>query len=435
MSVISAFATLNETSKTCTQCGLCTTRCEVLKDSPFHSVGELAGVIARIAWDYDLNDSCQVSEALRVVCETVQGSEGFVYAVRRCCLCSFCTAQCPVHIHAATAFLAVRELLFLAGIITTAGFESTQVDKEWHIFSVYRAVYGIGYSDFPHLENAHACGADTLFFPGCSLVSYAPELTRAIFDDLNDRGFKTVIYEGCCGSPLKSAGLTERSAALRRSLLEEALAAGIKRIVFACPGCREELREITAANGPELVALPQLLAQAARRLDAAGLAHALKHTPQAIRSGGDEGYRACAEGRIKIAFFDSCHDRSCEFARPLRAMVDGIPTVELAHAGKDALCCGAGGAASLVDPDICDRRIVRIVDEAKDAGADVIVTDCPTCSYSLAAYFLTHKETHPAMLNYLEVIYGIPFDWESVFLQLESMWTGEYGAWVCQQLL
>ena len=84
-----------------------------------------------------------------------------------------------------------RVLFMRAGLMPPDDSKLVMVDNEWNIFSAYRAVYGIGYPELASLEQAaeHGPGlVDTLFFPGCSLVSYAPELTRTVGRWLTDNG-------------------------------------------------------------------------------------------------------------------------------------------------------------------------------------------------------------------------------------------------------
>lgn len=341
-------------------------------------------------------------------------------------MCGTCTCSCPTGVDARSVFASLREVLAQVGATTMVGFESTQVDKEWHIFSVYRAVHGIGYADLPSWESARELGSDTLFFPGCTLASYAPELTREVFSFLQDRGLNPVISIDCCGSPLKSGGLGERVRAYKSDMVRRAREAGIAKVVFVCPGCRDEFSETEESAGMELIALPQLLADAG------------------VRVGKDRVLAAAgsaAGAAPRAAVFDSCHDRDGAFGGPLRSLFEEGALCELPHRGQRALCCGAGGAVSLVDPDLCARRAHRILDdEASSAGAAVLISNCPTCSYTFAAQLRADARTGAddapvRSLNYLELAFENGFDWDLAFYQLESMWSGEYGAWVCQQLL
>jgi hypothetical protein len=138
-----------------------------------------------------------------------------------------------------------------------------------------------------------------------------------------------------------------------------------------------------------------------------------------------------------VTFFDSCHDRADNRnARAIRELVarfmPQVSQVEIAHTGKDNLCCGAGGAVSAYDLDITSRRIGRVVAETSATGAAAAITACPTCSYTFAQELL--RDPHPGFeaLHYLELMFGTRIDWARVFDELASMWTGEYAAWLMQ---
>lgn len=403
------FDRLERAFSACSGCGVCVDRCEVLSDAGISSLRDL---IEPFRGEPSL-------DAVRSVPE-------LALAVRRCCMCGSCTCSCPTDVDARSVLASLREVLARVGATTMEGFESTQVDKEWHIFSVYRAVHGIGYADLPSWESARELGSDTLFFPGCTLASYAPELTREVFSFLQDRGMNPVISTDCCGSPLKSGGLGERVRAYKSDMVRRAREAGIAKVVFACPGCRDEFSETEESEGMEFVALPRLLADAGVKIGKDRVLAA---------AGSSTGAMA------RAAVFDSCHDRDGAFGGPLRSLFEEGALCELPHCGQRALCCGAGGAVSLVDPDLCARRAHRILDdEASSVGAAVLVSNCPTCSYTFAAQLRADERAGAAdapvrSLNYLELAFENGFDWDLAFYQLETMWSGEYGAWVCQQLL
>lgn len=449
MSWSTAFEVVSAAAATCRGCGACVPRCEVLAcaggaDVPL-SVGEAATAFADAA-------AGRGDEAARaaVAALAVERPE-LALAARRCCMDGFCTLGCPDGIDARAVFAALRELLHEAGITGEDGFTMTRVDQQWHIFSAYRAVYGIYYNDLPLLENAREWGADTLFFPGCSLVSYAPELTREVFAWLQGQGMAVALSVDCCGSPLHSGGFADRCEAYKLALLERAREAGIRRVVFVCPGCRDEWETTMGAEAFELIALPELLAEAGVRPRPEKVA-AL--TDRATGNGVSD--ESDAQQTPALALFDSCHDRDGRFGAPLRRIFSDSRTVELAHHGKSALCCGAAGAVSLVDQPLCDRRAHRALDEEPRAvGADLVVANCPTCAYTFAATRRADAAARAsveggsttegadaggaveglAFCQYLELLFEAGFDWSAVFGQLESMWSGEYGPWLAQELL
>lgn len=419
MSWNTAFEVVSAAAAACRGCGACVPRCEVLAcaggaDEPL-SVGEVAAAFA----DAAAGDDAEAARA--AVAALAAERPELVLAVRRCCMDGFCTLVCPDGIDARGVFSALRVLLHEARLTGDDGFTMTRVDQEWHIFSAYRAVHGIFYNDLPSLENARAWGADTLFFPGCSLVSYAPELTREVFAWLQEQGASVALSADCCGSPLRSGGFADRCEAHKAALVSRAREAGIKRVVFVCPGCRDEWETTAGAEAFELVALPELLAAAGARP---------RPEKVAALAGCDDPV---------LAMFDSCHDRDGRFGGPLRRIFADCQSVELDHHGKSALCCGAAGAVSLVDQPLCDARAHRVLDEEpREAGADLVVANCPTCAYTFAATRrgdAAGAVAGPAFCQYLELLFEAGFDWSGVFGRLESMWSGEYGPWLAQELL
>jgi Fe-S oxidoreductase len=337
-----------------------------------------------------------------------------------------------------------REPFMAANLMPPDDSKLVMVDNEWHIFSAYRAIYGIAYPEFVQLADAADVGdaaevkegatddttVDTLFFPGCSLVSYAPELIRRIGQWFDKAGYRWAMSDACCGSPLMSAGLFERSKALRRGLLEQIRAAGVTRVFTVCPGCGEELAEVMG-DEVDIVPLPELL-----------LEH-LAGGDGAFPNESPEPWSASLTPSTpplpsSLTFFDSCHDRfdtrhGTAVRELLRRYLSQTAHIEMEHHGKNTLCCGAGGAVAAYDGEITQRRVWRVLDEARATDADTLVTTCPTCTYTIAQALLNaDAERGMTSHNYLELVFGQTIDWPTVFAQLEAMWTGEYAPWLTQ---
>ena len=503
MSFSLAKQVIDQAVHACIGCGACTGRCAVLKERdasgallPVREGGAgkalvsgqracaraaTAGVDALAAGEDALATSAPMSAdeagadmtvgSLASLFSLVENAEDVaavasahpaaVFAVRRCFMCGYCTLKCPTHVDARGMFTALRELFALGGVVDGSGFTMTQVDKEWHCFSAYRAVYGIWYVDLPPIEDAPALGADTLFFPGCPLASYSPDLTRQAFAWLQENAGPVVFTDACCGSPLKTAGYGDRADAYKKSLVERMVAAGIRRVVCVCPGCAEELASAAAAQGAalEMIALPQLLADAGVRVSANRARELVAQAAAEVREASDaaEAVESTGAGAlsdagetadetavvVRIAPFDSCHDREGVFGGPLRTLLQtqGIQVVEMLHHGANALCCGGAGAVSLVDPAIKEQRIDYLLKgEAAQTGVELLVSNCPTCTYTAAQKRRADIKAGCAVskavpCNYLELIFPGRFDWNQVFDQLEGMWSGQYAAWVRSVLL
>ena len=270
MSFLLAKQAIDQAARACIGCGACTGRCAALEERDASGAllparedgagkasadGRHARACAATAGEAfagmtvgSLASLFSLVENAEDVAAVASAHPAAVFAVRRCFMCGYCTLGCPTNVDARGMFTALRELFSLGGVVDGSGFTMTQVDKEWHCFSAYRAVYGIWYVDLPSIEDAPALGADTLFFPGCPLASYSPDLTRQAFAWLQENAGSVVFTDACCGSPLKTAGYGDRADAYKKSLVERMVAAGIRRVVCVCPGCAEELAAAATAQ-------------------------------------------------------------------------------------------------------------------------------------------------------------------------------------------
>ena len=410
--------TWQDASDQCIQCGGCAPRCELLEPQDITLGGIAARGLDLLRKTGYFSSADQADHALPqtlspVVQTEMNESRDFYALQRRCCLCSHCTAECPGNVSASAVMKGWRHLFALAGLLDPADSKSVMVDNRWHIFSVYRKVYGIEYPEFPALETVGSGRVSTLFFPGCSLVSYAPELTRSVCGWLKKQSISFALTDSCCGSPLSSAGLRERADALKQSLRERIRAAGIERVITVCAGCGEELRAALGGDIP-IVPLPQLLMKAGVTLS----------PPKSMAV------------PTPVALFDSCHDRDGGHGEALRILTGALPRVELPHHGMDTLCCGAGGAVAAFDPGLCTKRVERVLAECLQAGAAALISSCPTCTYTFAAALLNGVSSAGLeSRHYLELLFDCPLDWRRIFANLQDMWEGEHGAWVCEQLL
>jgi len=346
----------------CLECGGCTNVCPVLQE-----------------------EGLGISHVARHVLEGT--ADGDVLAtVLRCGLCGLCSADCPAGVDAHHVMISAREAFAERGLLPYEGCEGVHVDLDATVFSAYRDAFGISYDDLI------PASYDTIFFPGCVLATYSPEITRAAYTWLAGQDMQVALSLHCCGSPLESLGLASRARRLRAHIADEFADAGVRRVVTVCPGCHAKLAG--ALGGIEVVALPDLMS-------AAGVAHS-----------GDE----------VLTVHDSCGDRGGLFGGAVRRVLGGHPLVEMEHHGKHTICCGSGGMVSAVDPDLYAERGRRRLNEFERTGADRLVTACVTCVYALSRQMPRGKA-----VNYLELVFGTSIDWEAVRANQERMWYGEQG--------
>lgn len=382
---------------TCTQCGHCVGACESLTKA-----GMSLGQIARALLDAQRASSTKEELALAIA-----ENGNLVQAVRGCFFCTSCKNTCFAHNDVCDLVYHARVDFQNLGLIERAAWSSVLVDEEWDIFTAYRAIYGIGYADLTRHKayEGHEAetGFSTAFFPGCSLAAYGPELTREIFqtmDELAENGVTMV--DSCCGSSLKSAGFFDRAEALCDRNADELLAAGVRELVCVCPGCANDMKKALEKRG--------------LKIDVRLLASWLT----------DHGFtpkRALPETPLCLS--KSCQDRDGTYLEETKEVL-GLPdeTTSIFRG-----CCGAGGAVSAFDPARQEQQADDKLSFAPD-GATVI-SMCPTCTYTYA-FRLMQQPRDVVNKHYTELLFASQFDWDKTFAQLGGMWSGEYGPWLAQ---
>ena len=381
----------------CTQCGHCTGACESLT-----AAGMSLGDIAKAMLDAQRAASTREELALNIA------SNGpLIQAVRGCFFCTSCKNTCFAHNDVCDLIYHARVDFQNLGLIERAAWSSVLVDEEWDIFKAYRAIYGIGYLDLTrHLAyEGHEAetGFDIAFFPGCSLAAYGPELTREIFQTMEELADgRVTMVDSCCGSSLKSAGFFDRAEALCDRNADELAAAGVRELVCVCPGCANDMRKALEKRGLDVEV----------RLLAGWLAER-----------GFKPKHALPEGPICLS--KSCQDRDGSYLEETRAVL-GLPDDAFSIFNG---CCGAGGAVSAFDPSRQARQADGKMSFAPDGAT--IVSMCPTCTYTYA-YRLMESPRAVENRHYCELLFDSRFDWDRTFAQLGGMWSGEYGPWLAR---
>jgi glycolate oxidase iron-sulfur subunit len=222
---------------------------------------------------------------------------------------------------------------------------------------------------------------DALLFTGCVMDAWQRDVHRSALAVMRATGARAGLpREGgdCCGALHLHAGRESEARKLAR------------RVIAACPG-----------DGPVVV-------------DSAGCGAAMKDYGRLL--GTDEARRFAARvvdfsewvaNRPELALKatgtmvvvqDPCHLRHVQHAEgAVRTVLRG--GYELIELDDDGMCCGAGGAYSVTEPELSgtirDRKVATIRAAARDAKF-VVASANPGCAMHLAAAGLTVR--HPAEL-------------------------------------
>ncbi len=363
MSQNEAKKTIEKFKDECIQCTSCLMKCSLLNE-----LGLTPGEIAQ-----------QILEG-RLTGE-------LIHAIQRCDLCGHCAIDCLVNLNPSCMFLAAREWLMHHGEISPDLYDVMLVDQDWNFFTIYRDTYNIRYEDL--LKDRY----DILFFPGCTLATYTPELTRLAHQWLIERGLKVGFSDMCCGKPLYSIGLIEREQSYLDQLRDQLVQANASQLVTACPNCYYHLKE--RLQQVKILSLYSLLEESGVQI----------------------------RGQTKLTVHDSCPDRfEGSIGREVRNLLSGHEIVEMTSHGENTICCGSGGIVSMIEPEICHERAQRRLNEFYQSGADACVTSCMACAHRLARASRPNETIHC-----LELVFNVRVDYTQIEANVQAMWQGEQG--------
>lgn len=215
--------------------------------------------------------------------------------------------------------------------------------------------------------------AELLYFPGCVTPYRLPRVAQATAKILNKAGMPFMLLgdkEICCGDPLFMTGQLDLAREIVRKNLSLIKETGAKRVVTTCAGCYRTLAE----EWPEITGK---------------LPFEVIHSTQLVKELVDSGKIRLPKAIKKtVTYHDPCElGRHCGIYDEPRKIIESVPGIELVEMlrnRKAAWCCGAGGGVKATFPDLAVEIAGDRLAEAKQAGATVIVSACPTCEMNLS---------------------------------------------------
>jgi heterodisulfide reductase subunit B len=244
------------------------------------------------------------------------------------------------------------------------------------------------------------------YFPGCSLATTAKENSASLISFLDLLGVKLVELEdwNCCGS--SSAHSVDAEAAFLLPARNLSLAPAGKPLLVACPSCLLRLRHAQhrLLNEPEARSLYKKVWGKAfdPRLE---IMHFFEFLDQADARLAPRLGEQPLKGLRFVPYY------GCMLARPPSMRRDknyfglmekvlgrlGAAVVPWAFAGR---CCGTFLTAAR--PEVVIPLVNNIVNGARRAGANCIVTACAMCHMNLESRCTSH---HPVpVLHFSEVL-------------------------------
>lgn len=172
--------------------------------------------------------------------------------------------------------------------------------------------------------------------------------------------------ERCCGHDLLWTGDRENFEALCQLNYEEFKKAGVNEIIVSCPECYQVLSLYMPKVIPSFDIKVTLLMDLLDR---------------EIRKGGISFHSL----KKRVTFQDPCRlARNTTFADVPRMLLERVPEMtlkDMSNKGKGSICCGNNG---FINCDAYSKQIqVKRLKEAKETGAELLITACPKCNIHL----------------------------------------------------
>lgn len=353
---------------TCVQCGLCLPHCPTY----------------RVTGDETMSPRGRIKLMREVQDNDAPVTDDVLNAFSSCVQCRGCEPACPSGVPYGHLMEQTRETLSEAGRLTpwwqrlamkplanprllSAGTSALGLAQR------LKLVPGrLGLSAEIPLRQAPlvATGTDIYLFTGCVMDAMQRDVHRAGLEVLTAAGFgvtPTNELAPCCGALQTHAGLTSDARGLATSMMA-ALEPDLPIIVDSA-GCGAAMKDYGHLLGTDearrfserVFDIHEFLADHVDKLPAV--------EPLAVR----------------VAVQDPCHLRHVQRVHEATRTVLRPFVSELIELDDDGLCCGAGGAYSIMEPDLAGRIRDRKLDAINRAAPEVVASANPGCSMHLGS--------------------------------------------------
>jgi Fe-S oxidoreductase len=283
-----------------------------------------------------------------------------------CNLCGLCAQNCPYGINIGDLCMALREWLVDQGVGPLPRHKMMRDDLAF----VTSDDYTISLPD----PDTGTC--ERVFFPGCNMPAYSPELVLEAWRYLRQRLPGTGIVLRCCGALAHDLGLHGMFGELSDILEGEVDKLGAKELITGCPDCYQTIKHTHPTF--RLRNLYEVLEEVGIPDDLNG-----------------NGYT--------FTLHDSCKARwEPEMQQSVRELLGAMvyKIEELSYTGELTRCCGQGGLTIALNP-------FRVINLTKLRIADA--------HYDMLSYCAACRETfamHRPSLHVLDLLFNP--NWEEV---------------------
>lgn len=269
-----------------------------------------------------------------------------------CALCNYCNQVCPKDVDLKGVFYNLK-----THIVDT----EEKPPKELG----YSTVKSHQNNSFSKLFSTDIIGLNNqqknrIFFPGCSLSSYSPDIVKKTYEYLKEKLPGIGIALKCCGNPTYSMGQTDKFNNLYQSVQSEFEESGVEEVIVACQNCYKVIKE----NSPniKITSLWDVISKC-------GVPESKKDYFQSVDK--------------VFSIHDPCPTRNeSHIHDSIRDITDqlGINIVEMKFIREKTLCCGSGAMIGVTNKKLASQQREK---RASQSDSDYIITYCEECVESM----------------------------------------------------
>ena len=335
-------------------------------------------------------------------------TETMKQAVFECTMCGACQSSCRVNNYNLNNIEVQQELrqhFVEQGQLVPEHMAAIDgLKKEDNVFGEPKADRGKWAEGLDFLKDANTEKADILFHAGCR-VAYDEDLwpvARSAVTIMNKAGLDVAIAgqnEACCGGRAYEMGYLGEIEKYAEDVAGRVKACGATKIVTLCGDGYATFKNFYPQLGLDLPCevlhvtevLENLIADKKLKLSKKVPMKVTYHDPCHLGRRGEPGVRwegeykrlhahmwaAVPEKPIKLGI-NGCYDPP----RNVLKAIPGLELVEMERKREYSWCCGAGGGAWEAFDDFASWTAAERIEEAKDFGAEALVTACGWCERS-----------------------------------------------------
>lgn len=310
-----------------------------------------------------------------------------VETLYRCCLCGMCEAWCKAGCTLPDAVLAAR------ADVVAQGKEPEKVRRiKDHLLATGNPFGLPAEARFQALAapDLFRPRAEVLYYVGCDTAYLQPEIAGALLRILRaaDVEFSLLRDERSTGKPLLLLGYRTEARAMAEDLARKIRATQCRTLVTGCPSSFDAFSKDFPAMGLDLGGIEVL------------------HTAQYLDRLRQENRLVVQSDAVSSAtLLDSTYlgRKHGIFEEPRRVLqsLPGLDLREMAWSRELAWSCGEpGGIFRLLQPELSKQLAERVLTEAAQTGAEVLVTTCPATKTALAEA----NRPRPRVLDLAEIV-------------------------------